>query len=574
MELSPEQLYAFSKLKEGKNLFISGPGGSGKSYFIKHAVEYLHERGIIHQVTSTTGCSSILLANNIHINGKPILVKTIHSWSGIRLGKGPIKDIIKQVQKRNHIVKEWRRCRVLIIDEVSMLSKKIFDVLDNLGRTLRDRMDEPFGGIQVIFLGDFYQLPPVGDYGDPESCKFCFESTEWFKTFPIENHIEFTTIFRQRDNTFKQILNEVRCGKLSQESIQLLSDRVNAIYDPAEHDGILPMKIYATRNQVSAINAKHYMELEKEEMSFILSINTSAKKYVENGNPFEQDVIEKIESASPMEIDYEVKMMTSNIPMDEIVRVKEGAVVMCLVNMDLELGISNGSIGRIVGFSYSPITKEQVPIVRFMNGVVTQIERHVFQSTEFPNICISQIPLCLAYASSIHKMQGATLDFCEMNLGRSIFAEHQSYVALSRVRNLEGIYLTDFDPSRIKVNPMVVSFYNQFVIPDFNSNSNQIETSLTDLSSPPIYGMGECPICLQKPEDTQITNCRHIFCKSCINRHIQCSIRGSATCPICRDPISMEGIRPVSRFGSGGGSMGFRNKNPFGKYEYKVKKVA
>lgn len=219
--LSSEQQYAFSKLKKGENLFISGPGGSGKSYFIKFVVEYFHKHGIIHQVTSTTGCSSVLLSNNIRVNNKPIIAKTIHSWSGIRLGKGPVNEIIKGVLKRANVVKEWRMCKALIIDEISMLSKKLFHVLDMVGRTVRNRMDVPFGGIQIICLGDFYQLPPVGDRGDPDSYSFCFEYPEWTSVFPVENHIEFTTIFRQTDETFKRILHEVRCGKLSEDGVVL-----------------------------------------------------------------------------------------------------------------------------------------------------------------------------------------------------------------------------------------------------------------------------------------------------------------------------------------------------------------
>jgi ATP-dependent DNA helicase PIF1 len=566
MELSPEQLFAFNRFKQGQNLFISGPGGSGKSYFIKYIVEHLYKRGVIHQVTSTTGCSSILLANNIHINGKPIVVKTIHSWSGIRLGKGPIKDIVSQVLKRDRVVKEWRRCKVLMLDEISMMSKKIFNTLDTVGRTVRGRPNEPFGGIQLVFLGDFYQLPPVGDYGDPETSQFCFESAKWFETFPIENHVEFTTIFRQRDETFKRILNEIRCGALSPESTEVLSGRINALYDPELHEGILPMKIFATRNQVSAVNTKHYDELETEEMCYVLSVSTNTTKYIETGEPFEPDVTEKISMATSMEMEYEIKSMSSNVPMDETVRVKEGAIVMCLVNLDLEQGISNGSVGRIIGFAYSPTSREQVPIVKYMNGVVMQMERHVFQSMEYPNICVAQIPLCLAYASSIHKMQGATLDVCEMNLGTSIFAEHQTYVALSRVRDLSGVYLTDFNPSRIKVNPIVVEFYKQFVKPEINTVS--LEEEDDPIPEPPVVGLGDCPICLSRPVEAQITLCRHIFCKSCINRHLQCNLRDCAQCPMCRQPISAEMLKPM------GGGWGAK-KTAFKRVSssYKVQKI-
>ena len=577
---TPEQAAAFAKFKQGKNLFIGGPGGSGKSFFIKAIVENLYQRGIIHQVTSTTGCSSILLSNSIRINDKPITVKTIHSWSGIRLGKGTPQDILKNVKKRNNVVKEWKRNRVLVIDEVSMLSMKLFNVLDLIGRSIRNCPDLPFGGMQVIFLGDFYQLPPVGDREEPDSARFCFESLKWFETFPIENHIEFTRIFRQSDDDFKEILNQVRCGNLSTESCQRLMERVDVPYDPEEHEGILPVKIFATRNQVAAVNKKHYDELTEEEHVYTISVTTNTTKYIDSGNYFEEDVLEKISMMSPIDIDYECKSMIQNITMDEIVRLKQGTTVMCLVNLDINLGIANGSMGRIENFVYSLITKEYVPVVRFMNGVVQPIERYVWQNTEYPNICVAQIPLCLAYANSIHKMQGSTLDVCEMNLGSSIFAEHQTYVALSRVRSLDGLYLTAFHPQRIRVNPLVVEFYSKF-IREFDAGVSlddiKIEEEAIDLSA---IRMNECPICLDSREEPYITACKHVFCHSCILRHINCNIRECATCPMCRESVSVNTIKPISKIGGCGstkkygyGNGGYGGNRGFSS-GYKVKKLS
>ena len=239
-ELSQGQSYAFERFQQGKNLFISGPGGSGKSHLVKYFVNELHTLGKIHQVTSTTGCSSILLSNNIRIGGRPIIVKTIHSWSGIRLAKGSKEDIIKLVQKNKRVVKEWKRIKTLIIDEVSMMSYKIFDVLETLARTLR-KNDRPFGGIQIICLGDFFQLPPVGDYNDPATSAFCFEAPAWTRVFSLENHIELTTIFRQTNPVYQRILNEVRIGQLSEESKKTLEERVGLTYDSANHGGVIPM---------------------------------------------------------------------------------------------------------------------------------------------------------------------------------------------------------------------------------------------------------------------------------------------------------------------------------------------
>lgn len=567
--LSPEQEFAFSKLKKGENLFISGPGGSGKSYFIKYIVEYFHKHGIIHQVTSTTGCSSVLLSNNIKINNKPIIVKTIHSWSGIRLGKGPVNEIVKSVLKRPNVVKEWKICKALIIDEISMLSKKLFHLLDIIGRTIR-HCELPFGGIQIICLGDFYQLPPVGDRDDPDSYSFCFESPQWSLAFPVENHIEFTTIFRQTDETFKRILQEVRSGKLSEDGCRTLMERVDVEYDSEKHEGILPIKIFATRNQVTAVNQKHYQELSGEEYVYQIGVNTNMTKYVETGLPFEEEIQEKISAMSQYEIDYECKGIIQNIPVEESFGLKNGAIVMCLVNLDLTLGIANGSLGRIIGFTYSPISKQEIPIVHFINGIVQQIDVYTWQSSEYPNICVSQIPLCLAYANSIHKMQGSTLDVCEMNLGNSIFTEHQTYVALSRVRSLDGLYLTAFHPQKIKVHPKVVEFYSKFTkIPADNTVDNIEEETVPPYMSEKVKpNIGECPICLARCDKPYITLCKHVFCQPCIIRYLQCNLHGNASCPMCRESITFETLKPLTSTKSWRSS-----SNPFGNYSYKVTKM-
>lgn len=156
--LSPEQEIAFQKFSRGENLLISGPGGTGKSFLIKTLVEHMCSRNEINfQVTSTTGCSSVLLSNSIEINGRNLSVKTINSWAGIKLCKGENDTIVKNILKNPKMLKAWRKIRTLIIDEVSMISCKMFDVLILLAKKTR-RSSEPFGGIQLILLGDYLQL--------------------------------------------------------------------------------------------------------------------------------------------------------------------------------------------------------------------------------------------------------------------------------------------------------------------------------------------------------------------------------------------------------------------------------
>jgi ATP-dependent DNA helicase PIF1 len=405
------------------------------------------------------------------MGGRPIIVKTIHSWSGIRLGKVSKDEIVRTVMKNKRIVREWRRVKTLIIDEISMFSYKLFEVLEELGRKTK-KNDRPFGGIQVVCLGDFFQLPPVGDYNDPETSAFCFESPVWRRVFPPENHVELTTIYRQLDPTYQRILNEVRIGKLSEESKQELQKRVGLTYDPANHGGVTPMKIFATKNQVNIVNQSQYAKIQEKEHIYQTMVKTNNKRYIETGDSIEEDLLEYCQQLSIKELEYETNSMMNNMPCEIEVRLKKGNPVMCLVNLDVESGIANGSLGVIEDFvdvmSEGLISvKENVPLVRFSNGIVKTIGNYTWQSSEYPTITVSQIPLCLAYSNSIHKMQGSTLDVCEMNLGGSVFAEHQTYVALSRVKSLEGVYLSAFHPQRIRVNPTVVQFYQQFMpLPD------------------------------------------------------------------------------------------------------------
>jgi ATP-dependent DNA helicase PIF1 len=546
-ELSQGQAYAFARFQQGENLFISGPGGSGKSHLVKYFVNELHTLGKIHQVTSTTGCSSILLSNNIRIGGRPIIVKTIHSWSGIRLAKGSKEDIIKLVQKNKRVVKEWKRIKTLIIDEVSMMSYKIFDVLETLARTLR-KNDRPFGGIQIICLGDFFQLPPVGDYSDPASSAFCFEAPAWNRVFSLENHIELTTIFRQTNPVYQRILNEVRIGQLSEESKEILSQRVGLTYDSENHGGVIPMKIFATRNQVNMINTTQYEKLEEKEQVYRSHTSTTVKQYIDSGELLDEDTLERCRQLSMMEVEYECNNLTNNMPSDPEVKLKKGTPVMCLVNLDVESGIANGSMGVIEDFVASEDSMGgNIPLVRFANGVLKPIAKYTWQSSEFPTICVSQIPLCLAYANSIHKMQGSTLDVCEMNLGGSIFAEHQIYVALSRVKSIDGVYLTAFHPHRIRVNPHVVQFYRQF-----RSIEELSEVAATKVDDPvepnvalPDSVETECPICLDDMEKPHITECSHVFCQDCITRLISCTHTGRASCPMCRMVVTSRSLKSV-----------------------------
>ena len=588
-ELSLGQQYAIHKFKQGENIFLSGPGGSGKSYVAGYFVQILHELGCIHQVTSTTGCSSILLSNQIRVRGRPIIVKTIHSWSGIRLGKGSMDDLFRMVLKNRKAVKEWRRIKTLILDECSMLSKKLFTILEFIARKIRNN-SSPFGGIQIVFLGDFFQLPPVGDPMDPDTMDFCFESPVWSSVFPIHNHIELTKIYRQNDTSYQQILNEVRRGELSEDSCSALMARVGVPYDPEQHGGVLlPMKLFPTRNQVQRVNEYQYGLVNEKEHIYSSEVNTGMRWYVDNREPFEPDVMMKCMSLTSADIEYESQNLVKQLPVEGNVCLKVGVPVMCLVNLDIEAGIANGSVGVVVDFINAVDSVDVIPIVRFTNGQCRPIQNFVWQHNEFPSICVSHMPLCLSYATSIHKMQGANLDASEMNLGSSIFSEHQTYVALSRVKSLNGVYLSAFHPQRIRVNPKVVQFYATFItIPedftfvehvihplDCTAAVHPLECTSDDVEPPPdvlsaalsdqthsvtklpaelvVLGgrsplcegvppseQNECPICLDSFEKKHQTACGHHFCYDCMHRLLNSTLLKTAPCPICRRTVTFQ----------------------------------
>lgn len=460
--LSLEQKYAFAKFAKGENVFVTGPGGTGKTCLIQFMVEYMNSIGKPHQVCALTGCAATLL------NCK---AKTIHSWSGVRLAKGNPEDIIRRVIRNKCHTKSWRGIEVLIVDEVSMMSSKMIDLLDQIGRAIRKQNASPFGGLQLVFTGDFFQLPPIPDYDDPSSGEFCFQHPKWGKTFKPENCIELKTFFRQTDPAYISVLQEVRRGSISPQNVELLQTRLMRGRVTETQNGVLPTKIFPVRAKVENINATSYSKLEGEERVYHFGVTTKSKTHIDNGAILSSAELEHCAQLSPEQLSTEVDNLIASLFTEKTVRLKIGTLVMCTANIDVDRGICNGSQGIVVGYaeSVSAILPEDlirkntiVPLVKFANGVTMKVAPHQRQSEEFPCIIVSQIPLCLAWALTIHKIQGATLDMAEMDIGRSIFAAGQSYVALSRVKTLEGLYLSEFNATKIKANPLVVEFYDSF----------------------------------------------------------------------------------------------------------------
>lgn len=438
MQFSEEQQLAFEKYKQGNNLFITGPGGSGKTALIKTIYDDAKKKCYDIQVCALTGCAAVLLECK---------AKTIHSWSGIRLGNGTIEENVTKILKNKFAKSTWKEIDILVVDEVSMMSWKIFDMLDAIGKACR-RNNKPFGGIQLIFSGDFYQLPPVGTKDEPETLKFCFESPLWFQTFDSVNHVSLKKIFRQSDPVYQRILNQVREGRLRRTSNDMLLKYVNRII-PDEYQ-IKPTKLFPTRNKVENINTTEMNNLKGEEYIFKL-------KYVYDLEMSEKERNERM-TFTQEQIKTELLYLQSNLRCDEIIKLKIGAQVMCIVNIQLDNGdiLCNGARGVIVD-----ISPQGLPIVKYRNGYQMVMNYHVWSSEIIPGVGISQVPLILAWALTIHKAQGATLDLAEVDVGSGIFECGQTYVALSRVKSLEGLYLRSFDANRIKINRYVQEFYDK-----------------------------------------------------------------------------------------------------------------
>ena len=450
MSLSNEQQYAYELFKQKENIFITGPAGTGKSKIIRHFIEYAKIYNMPIQICAMTGCAAVLLNCN---------AKTIHSWSGIKIARGTKDDIIANVLRNRISVAIWRKVQVLVIDEVSMLSQKIFEILNEIGQITRKRFTEPFGGIQVIFSGDFFQLPPVGNMDDPETSNFCFESPEWFSVFPLKNHIELKTIFRQVDPIYVKILSEIRIGQISDESVQILQQYLKRQYNPEEHAGCIPTKLFSLRNKTDYVNNEMFNKIQEQVYEFHYDIEYNNQLYLDSKKQIPYELLQKCKKMERTDVDRMIDAYINNLPFTKILPLKKGSSVMCLINLDMDVGISNGSQGIIIDFLEND--DMPIPIVKFHNGIVRPIHYHYWQMEDYPVFTIGQLPLALSWAMTIHKMQGTTIPMAEMDIGNSIFEYGQIYVALSRLQTLDGLYLIGFNPHRIKSNPKVVEFYKK-----------------------------------------------------------------------------------------------------------------
>ena len=302
MNLSLEQQLAFDEFNSGNNIFITGPGGSGKTELIRQIFKSTKRRI---QVCALTGCAAILLECK---------AKTIHSWAGIGIANGTVEEVVSKCTSNKFKMSQWIKTDVLIIDEVSMMSQKIFDILNLIGKKMR-KNDKPFGGIHLIFSGDFYQLPPIGS--DEASSAFCFESEDWVSTF--KSIIKLKTIFRQTDQTYSTILNQIREGVLYKSGVDKLNEHLNK---PLPCDASFkPTILMSRRKDVDAINCEEMGKLSDESKV----VYTLKKVILDKWS----------KQSSEKQDENEHKSLINNIIADNEIVLKKGAQVMCISNIDM-----------------------------------------------------------------------------------------------------------------------------------------------------------------------------------------------------------------------------------------------
>jgi|LauGreDrversion4_1035100.scaffolds.fasta_scaffold52707_1 ATP-dependent DNA helicase PIF1 len=451
------QEYALQCYENRENIFLTGPGGTGKSSLIRFMVDISNKRKDKVQVCAMTGCAAILL----HCNAT-----TLHSWSGMKMAKGKNCEIITNIKNNRKACSHWRKANILILDEVSMLSLRTFELLNEIAIVVRNNK-KPFGGLQLVFSGDFYQLPPIGDT-EEGSGQFCFESKLWNVVFPMDNHIELTKLFRQKDPVYKRILNNIRCGVIEKEDMVLLKNRLHVEYNKEENNGVVPTKLYSTKASVDKINQQEFDKLTTPSYEYHIIQKEDCVLNLETGKPL--PCIKNDKDMTKIQKEMEFRYLTDNSPIEKVLYLKEGANVMCTVNLDIDSGICNGALGIITSFIQS-VQGPPHPVVLFSNGVKREFHIKYWQSEEHPVLAVGQIPLKLAWAMTIHKSQGATLSMGEIDIGNTIFECGQTYVALSRIQSLEGLYLRAFNPTKIRVNIKVQEFYRN--IPKFTYDEEE-----------------------------------------------------------------------------------------------------
>ncbi len=394
---------ALTILKTGANVYLTGEPGSGKTHTINEFIAWLRASGIEPSVTAATGIAAT------HVAGM-----TLHSWSGIGINESLSRADVDRIASKEHIAKRIQKAKVLIIEEISMLSASTLEMADAVCREVR-RVDLPFGGLTVILVGDFFQLPPVSRARD---IAFAYTSKTWRDLNLITCYL--TEQYRQDDTEFLGVLSAIRSGEVeTMHHEELLRRRTDSRDLPVDAP-----KLFSHNADVDRINADELAKLPGKVAKFRM---TSKGK------------------------DSLVEGLKRGCLSPETLELKEGAVVMFTKN-SMQGKFVNGTLGTITSFD-----SEGLPIVKTKEGLQMSIEPMDWNLEEQGKVkaSISQIPLRLAYAMTVHKSQGMSMDAAIMDLSKA-FEYGQGYVALSRVRRLSGVYLTGLNQRALEVHPEIL----------------------------------------------------------------------------------------------------------------------
>lgn len=401
-----KQETALDILKSGKNVFITGSAGTGKTYLLHLYTQYLKERRVYPTIVAPTGIAAS------HLGGQ-----TIHSFFALGIRESVDEGYVDFLLDKKYLKSRFSKLKLLIIDEVSMISPELFSSMDLILRGFKGT-DAPFGGVQVVISGDFFQLPPVSTV--PKEKRFAWQSPAWRALDLHTCYLEEK--FRQDDDRLIQVLDDIRSGEISASSEAILNERHEK--ELASH--FHPTRLYTHNVDVDRINLEELDKLEGEEKLFVCETKGS------------QSNIEKIFKSSLVL---------------ETLALKKGAVVIFIKN-NPEAGYVNGTTGTVL--SFSPI--DNMPIVRTAEGKKIKLEPEEWSlenDSGKVTATVLQVPLRLAWAITVHKSQGMTLDAAEMDLSKT-FETGQGYVALSRVKNIEGLRLMGLNTMALRVDPLIL----------------------------------------------------------------------------------------------------------------------
>ncbi|KAH8385358.1 hypothetical protein KR200_002527 [Drosophila serrata] len=416
LKLSEEQMEVLRACTSGKNVFFTGSAGTGKSFLLRRIISALPPDGTV--ATASTGVAACLIGGT-----------TLHAFAGIGGGDASMQRCL-DLASRPMSAQTWRKCKRLIIDEISMVDGQFFEKIEAVARHIR-RNDRPFGGIQLILCGDFLQLPPVikGDFGAAPTAtpqqRFCFQSSAWETC--IQCVYELKQVHRQSDPEFVKILNHLRIGHVNDSITTRLAATSK---QKIEGNGILATQLCSHTNDANSINESKLENLQGDKILFKADDSDASM----------------------------TKQMDQQVQAPSQLYLKVNAQVMLLKNINIANGLVNGARGVVVR-----IDKDNLPVVRFKNNqeYVCRHEKWIIKTATGGILTRRQVPLKLAWAFSIHKSQGLTLDCVEMSLSK-VFEAGQAYVALSRAKSLQSIRILDFDAKQVWANPQVLQFYKGF----------------------------------------------------------------------------------------------------------------